>query len=188
MGKDKALLPYPGAPGDLPTTFLERLIAVLDSCCVEVLIVAQDQEQATRYAHAGAQIMLDAIPGGGPLVGLYSGLQAVSTPHSIVVAVDMPFVTPVLLSALLSRYQHDSILVPLVNGQPQVTLAIYPRSILPVIEERIRQGRRDLRSLLDGAPVRYIDGEELRSVDPALRSFVGINTPEELEHYRSRHW
>jgi molybdopterin-guanine dinucleotide biosynthesis protein A len=93
----------------------------------------------------------------------------------------MPFVTPALLSALLSRYQHDTILVPLVNSQPQVTLAIYPRSILPVIEERMRQGRRDLRSLLDDASVRYVDGEELRSADPALRSFAGINTPQDLE-------
>ena len=181
MGKDKALLPYPVAPGVPSTTFLEHLITVLGSCCSDVFIVARDQEQAARYSHTGAQIILDVIPGGGPLIGLYSGLRAVSTSHTIVIAVDMPFVTPAVLSFLLSRYQHDTMLVPLINGQPQVTLAIYPRSILPLVEGRIRQGRRDLRSLLDDVSVRYIDGEELRSVDPTLRSFTGINTPEELE-------
>jgi len=98
----------------------------------------------------------------------------------------MPFVTTQLLSCMFSRYQEDTILVPLVNGYPQVMLAIYPRSILPLIEERIEQGRRDLRCLLDDARVRYIEGEQLRIVDAELRSFTGINTPEEMQQAVSR--
>jgi molybdenum cofactor guanylyltransferase len=182
MGQDKALLPYPVPPGDPPRTFLEQLIHVLGYCCCEVLIAARDQEQAARYAHADAHIVLDSIPGGGPLVGLASGLRASITPSAVLVAVDMPFVTPAMLAYMLLHYQEDTLLVPLVNGHPQVTLAIYPRSILPLVEERIGQGRRDLRSLLDVAPVQYIDGEKLRVVDPALRSFVGVNTQEELRN------
>jgi len=178
MGADKALLPYPG--GDAPRSFLAQLIHTLDSCCSEVVIVVRDQEQASRYAHAGAEIVLDTLPGGGPLVGLASGLQAISTEHALLVAVDMPFVTSQLLAFMILHYQEGIMLVPLVNGHPQVTLAIYPHSILPIIEDLIGQGRRDLRSLLEVAPVSYIDGEELRVVDPQLRSFEKVNTPEEL--------
>ncbi|HEV2580986.1 MAG TPA: molybdenum cofactor guanylyltransferase [Ktedonobacteraceae bacterium] len=178
MGQDKALLPFPGA--DPPRTFLEELIRTLDYCCSEVFIVARDQEQASQYAFTDTEIVLDSIPGGGPLVGLASALQAVSTDYAVLVAVDMPFVTPQLLAFMILHYEDGKALVPLVNGHPQVTLAIYPRSILHIIDDLIRQGRRDLRSLLDAAPVRYIDGEELRMVDPALRSFVGVNTPEDL--------
>ena len=184
MGKDKALLPYPGNPAEPPTTFLEHLIAVLDYCCSEVFVVARNQEQASWYIHVDAQVVLDSIPAGGPLVGLYSGLQAISMPYAILAAVDMPFVTPAVLAHMLLHYRDDTILVPRVNGYPQVTLAIYPRSILPLIEDRMRQGRRDLRSLLDDARVRYIEGELLRAVDPALRSFVSINTPGELKNIR----
>jgi molybdenum cofactor guanylyltransferase len=182
MGRDKALLPYPGDAGEPPATFLEHLITVLEYCCSEVFVVVRDQEQASRYANVDAQIVLDSIPGGGPLVGLYSGLQAISMPYAMLAAVDMPFVTPALLASMLLHYQDDTVLVPLVNGNPQVALAIYPRSMLPLIEERIQQGRRDLRCLLDDARVRYIDGEQLRVVDPALRSFVGVNTPEEMRN------
>jgi molybdopterin-guanine dinucleotide biosynthesis protein A len=71
-----------------------------------------------------------------------------------------------------------------VNDVPQVLLAMYPRSILPFIEERIRQGRRDPRSLLEIAPLQYISEDRLRQVDPYLRSFIGVNTPEELEGLR----
>jgi molybdenum cofactor guanylyltransferase len=68
-----------------------------------------------------------------------------------------------------------------VNAVPQVLLALYPRTILPLIEERLQQGRRDLRCLLEVAPVQYIEEAELRKVDPELRSFVNLNTPEELK-------
>lgn len=189
MGRDKALLPYPGKPGDpgcagdlqKPWTFLDQLVHVLSACCSEVLIAARDGEQALRYAYTGTRIVLDSIPGGGPLVGLASGLQASSTPSALLVAVDMPFVAPQLLAFLFSLSQDGIMLVPRVNGHPQVTLAIYPRSILPLIDDLIRQGRRDLRSLLDAAPVRYIEEARLRALDPQLRSFTGINTPEEMQ-------
>lgn len=178
MGTDKALLPFPDPYAH--RSFLEQLIHVLEYCCSEVFIVARDQEQASQYAHAGAEIVLDTIPGGGPLIGLASGLQAIPTEYALLVAVDMPFVTSQLLAFMILHYQEGIMLVPLVNSHPQVTLAIYPRSILPIIEDLIRQSRRDLRSLLDVVPVSYIDGEELRLVDPQLRSFVRVNTPEEL--------
>jgi molybdopterin-guanine dinucleotide biosynthesis protein A len=191
MGQDKALLPFPGDPGHSsnparpgsmkkPGTFLEQLVCLLGACCAEVLIVARDREQAARYAYTGARIVLDSIPGGGPLVGLARGLQAIASPAAILAAVDMPFITSPMLAFLISHYQDGAMLVPVVNGHPQVTMAIYPRSILPFVEERIRQGRRDLRCLLDDAPVQYVDEAELRQVDPELRSFIGINTPEEL--------
>ena len=70
-------------------------------------------------------------------------------------------------------------LVPIVNAIPQVLFAVYPRAILPLIEERLQAGRRDPRSLLDIASVDYIDEAQLRGIDPQLRSFVNMNTPED---------
>jgi molybdopterin-guanine dinucleotide biosynthesis protein A len=113
-------------------------------------------------------------------MGLYSGLQAITTSHALVIAVDMPFVQPAVVRLLLSQPLDDALLVPIVNGFHQVLLAVYPRSILPAVAERLRAGRRDPRSLLEVARVRSIDEAQLRAVDPQLRSFVNINTPEEL--------
>ena len=61
MGKDKALLPYPGDPSE---TFLEHLVTVLGFCCSEVFVVARDEAQASLFAQVNAQILLDIIPGG----------------------------------------------------------------------------------------------------------------------------
>jgi molybdopterin-guanine dinucleotide biosynthesis protein A len=178
MGQNKALLP---APGRERITFVEHLAALLLPLCAETLLVTRDQAAAADYAMLqGTRIVTDLIPGGGPLMGLYSGLRATSTGHAIVLAVDMPFVQPAMLSYLLALPRQESIIVPVVNGVSQVLFAIYPRGILPIIEARLREGRRDPRSLLDVAPVEYLDEARLRQVEPTLRSFVGVNTPEEL--------
>jgi molybdopterin-guanine dinucleotide biosynthesis protein A len=178
MGKDKALLPL---PDNQSVTFVEHLASLLVACCAETLIVARDQPHASNYVFPGVHVTFDKIPGFGPLMGLYSGLSAIHTQYALVVAVDMPFIQPALLSFLLSQpLTIDTLLVPLVHNVPQVLLARYPRSVLPLMEGLIQQGRRDLRSLLEVAPVQYLEETQLRQVDPGLRSFININTPGEL--------
>lgn len=179
MGRDKALL---ALPGNQAVTFIEHLASLLIASCAETLIVARDQAHAPGYAFPGVRVICDKTPDYGPLMGLYSGLSAIHTQHALVVAVDMPFVQPAVLSFLLSQpLAPHTLLVPVVNNVPQVLLAVYPRSVLPLIEELIQQGRRDLRCLLEVAPVQYIEEAQLRQVDPQLRSFINVNTPEELQ-------
>jgi molybdopterin-guanine dinucleotide biosynthesis protein A len=179
MGRDKALLLL---PGNQAVTFIEHLASLLIASCTETLIVARDQAQASGYGFAGVRIISDKTPDHGPLMGLFSGLSAIHTQHALVVAVDMPFVQPAVLSFLLSQpLASHTLLVPLVHNVPQVLLAMYPRSVLPLIEELIQKGRRDLRCLLEVASVQYIEEVQLRQTDPQLRSFINFNTPEELQ-------
>ncbi len=176
MGQNKALLPH---PGNQSITFVEHLVSILTTLYLEVLIVTQNEAHTTGYTLPGVRVVFDQVPDHGPLMGLYSGLRAITTQRALVVAVDMPFVQPALLSFLLAQPLTESMLVPRVNDIPQVLLALYPRSIVPFIEECLRQGRRDPRSLLEIAPVQYIAEEQLRQVDAHLRSFINVNTPEE---------
>jgi|SRR5215469_4176804 len=177
MGQNKALLPHPGKQS---ITLVGHLTNILTTFCHEVLIVARNEAHSAGYTLPGVRVVFDRVPDHGPLMGIYSGLSAMTTQCALVVAVDMPFVQPALLAFLLAQPLTEAMLVPLVDDVPQVLLAVYPRSILPFIEERLRQGRRDPRSLLEIAPVQYIQEEQLRRVDPGLRSFINVNTPEEL--------
>jgi molybdopterin-guanine dinucleotide biosynthesis protein A len=177
MGQNKALLPH---PDNAQISFIGYLTAMLTSMCTEVLVVAHDATQAEEFARPGIGVVTDRVLDYGPLMGLYSGLSAIRTTHALVIAVDMPFVQPELVSFLLDQSLTDALLVPVVDNVPQVLLAVYPRTVLPLIEMHIQQGRRDLRSLLDVAPVQYIEEAQLRRVDPQLRSFVNVNTPEDL--------
>jgi molybdopterin-guanine dinucleotide biosynthesis protein A len=178
MGKNKALL---SLPGNQAVTFIGHLASLLLECCSETLVVARGQEDASEYMFPGVKVICDKISGIGPLMGLYSGMSTITTARAFVVAVDLPCVQPALLSFLLSEpLPADSMLVPLVDNVPQVLLAIYPLSVLPMIKEQILLGRRDVRCLLEVAPVRFVEEAQLRQIDPGLRSFLNVNTPEEL--------
>lgn len=185
MGRDKGLLSVPGCE---QVTFVEHLIGLLTALCNEVVLVTRDEDQATRYTeHLAAQeaspvrIVNDKVPAAGPLMGLYSGLSTLQASHALVTAVDMPFVQKDLLAFLLSYPLDDALLIPVVDNVPQVLLAVYPHTLLPMLETCLQSGRRDLRSLLEIAPVHYIEETLLRKVDPLLRSFVNMNTPDDLQ-------
>ncbi len=177
MGRDKASLPL---PDNTNTTFVEHLATLLIAQCSEVVLVVRNSTQAAPYKHLGISILTDETPDVGPLMGVYTGLHSIQASHALVMAVDMPFVQPEMIAFLLSQpHAENTLLVPVVNAIPQVLFAMYPRSILLEIEKRLHAGRRDPRSLLEVVPVRYIDEAQLRRIDPQLRSFVNVNTPED---------
>lgn len=180
MGRDKALLPL---PGDNQSTFISHQAALLAAFCDEVVLVARNEEQAAHCVLPGVTVVIDQVPEVGPLMGLYSGLRSMQATHALAVAVDMPFVQPALIAFLLSFPRDDALLVPVVDDVPQVLLSVYPRSLLPTIETCLHAGERGPRALLKAARVRYIEEEQLRQVDPQLRSFVNLNTPQDLVNY-----
>ena len=182
MGRNKALLPL---PSNAAVTFVEHLATLLLAQCSEVLLVVGDTQQASLYKDTGLSIVMDETPNSGPLMGLYSGLRAIQATHALVVAVDMPFVLPEMIAFLLSQPSDERLLVPVIDNVPQVLCAVYPRSLLPLIEECLRVGRRDPRSLLKVAPVYFLEEAQLRAVDPQLRSFTNVNTPEEYSYEKS---
>lgn len=189
MGRDKALLPL---PDNFQVTFVQHLTTLLTAYCREVVLVVRDAAQSTAYQTLLSDtphicIVTDAIPDTGPLMGLYSGLRAVTADHALVVAVDMPYVQPEMIAFLLSQPLGDAILMPLVDAIPQVLLAVYPRAALPMIKRCLDEGRRDPRALLSRIPIDYVDEPRLRAVDQTLRSFVNINTPEELSEQNHLH-
>jgi len=184
MGSDKALLSVPGR-GQM--TFVAHLTGLLTAFCSEVVLVTRDEDQAAKYIkHLATQeagsvrVVSDKVPAAGPLMGLYSGLNAIHASHALVMAVDMPFVHKDMLAFLLSYPLNEALLVPVVDDISQVLLSVYPRAILPTLETCLLNGQRDLYSLLKIVPVQYIEETQLRKVDPLLRSFVNVNRPDDL--------
>jgi molybdenum cofactor guanylyltransferase len=181
MGSDKALLSVPGRG---QVTFVAHLSSLLITLCSEVVLVTRDEDQAAKYIRhlatqeaSSVRVISDKVPAAGPLMGLYSGLQAIHVSHALVMAVDMPFVHKDMLAFLLSYPLDEALLVPVVDDIPQVLLSVYPRTILSTLETCLLNGQHDLRSLLKIVPVQYIEETQLRKVDPLLRSFVNVNMP-----------
>jgi molybdopterin-guanine dinucleotide biosynthesis protein A len=178
MGRDKATLAF----GDLPLlTWIVRRVGLV---CSQVIVVARE---AGAYQDCGAMVIADRLAGEGPLVGLHAGLLAAETEYAAAVACDLPFVEPALLAGLIDCSPGWSAVVPEALGNVHPICAVYHRSVGQNAEAILRAGGGSLRRLLadPALRVRVLPEEELREWDPALRSFMNLNTPEDYEAARA---
>lgn len=171
MGRDKATLLYEGVP------LLDRVVGILGAVTPGVIVVTASEE---CYAPLGAYVVYDEYPGAGPLGGLVTGLKAAGRGAHIVVACDMPLLQPELLRLLLERLGSADAAVPRIAGQPEPLCAVYSATSVPALEAAVAEGELAVHKALDRIRVRYVEEEELRSVDPELISFTNLNQPEDL--------
>ena len=173
IGKDKGGLKLGGMP--LAQRALQRLSALFE----EVIYVTNDP--MTAPATANIKLAKDDIPHLGPLGGILAGLRASRAPRAFVVGYDMPFVSPALVRFLVARDPGADIVVPRSAGRFEPLHAVYSRNCVPVIAERLAAGDRRIIGFYDRVNVTVVDEEELREVDPELRSFFNINTLDDLQ-------
>lgn len=185
MGQLKALLPTPdGTP--LIRRVAARLLPLAQTC----IVIANDLAICAAVAPLTNLCIPDAYANSGPLGGLATGMEQLDG-WAICVACDMPLVNPdlfrLLITLALETDAHDDprwdAVVPQVDGRPQPLHALYHRRCLPAIMERLSAGQRRMDSFLTDVRVRRVAEDEVIPLDPGLRSFSNINTPEEWQAY-----
>jgi molybdenum cofactor guanylyltransferase len=175
MGRDKASLMLS------EQTLLQRVIATMQQIFPEVIISVRQPRPEIDLPQVCDEQPNEGMPGAGPLAGLVAGLSTVTTPWAFVVACDMPFVEPAvveLLGKFRSTYQA---VVPVVQGHPQPLAAFYANSCLAVMRESLTTQDKSLRGVLRMLDVCYVDQAGLQDADPQLRSFVDLDTPQDVE-------
>lgn len=144
----------------------------------EVLVASRDP---AAVAGLPARLVADPFGASGPLAGIAAGLAASTDAHNLVVACDMPFVSPALgrhLMTILAR-GYDAA-VPCPNGWPEPTFAAYARSCLPAIERRTAAGQFKVTGFYDDVRTYRLAEAELARYGPRELCFLNINTPEDL--------
>jgi molybdopterin-guanine dinucleotide biosynthesis protein A len=71
--------------------------------------------------------------------------------------------------------------VPRVDRQAESVCALYARTLASRIEALLDADERSIKALLAATNVRYVGHDELLAVDPELRSFRNLNTPEDYQ-------
>ncbi len=168
MGADKATLPF-GAG-----TLLTRVVGVAQAVAGQVVVVGHPRQPLPD----SVRVERDAVEGRGPLAGLATGLSVVEAGRALVLACDMPLLVPGLLQQLLELAGDFDACVPVVDGVPMPTCAVYATRVRPRAQAVLTSGRRSMRALLDQVSVRWVHAEQLRVADPDLISFWDCNTPE----------
>jgi molybdopterin-guanine dinucleotide biosynthesis protein A len=91
FGEDKALFTVDGEP------LIQRPIACLEALCGSVAIVAK---HPATYAPFGVSVVQDGYEQQMPHVGVLTALEAAETEWSVVLACDMPSITPDVVQTL----------------------------------------------------------------------------------------
>src|ERR1017187_531401 len=140
MGRDKALLRYWGVP------LVVRAAAAVAEAVGSVTIVGDP----SVYGHFGWPALADTNPELGPVGGLLTALEHTRSEWNIIVACDMPDVSPGLLRELIQKTvrSRKRCVAPLIDGEFEPLCAVYRRSALDEVRAAIAARHLKMRDLL----------------------------------------
>jgi molybdopterin-guanine dinucleotide biosynthesis protein A len=173
LGQDKRFLVLNGR------SCLQRVLDAYRGIFEDVLIVADTKKP---FPDMGVRIVEDLIPGMATLGGLYTGLQYAQGEQVFAAAVDMPCLSPGTIHIVLQQADQGDIVIPELAGQLQPMHAVYSKACLPYIKRLLDQSCFKVQELcnIPELNVHRIPQSAFQVVDPELRSFFNINTPEDL--------
>ena len=171
MGKNKAFLEINGRR--LIDRTKDLFLEVFD----EVLLVTNSPRE---YVDLNLRMVADLIPDKGSLGGIYTGLFHSSHARAFVAACDMPFLNRSLIQHLIQRAPNFDIVIPKTDDGFQPLHAVYSQNCLPFMEELLRQNNLKIIDFFRRVEVCEVPMEEILPLDPDLRAFLNINTPEDF--------
>ena len=175
MGRDKAHLPLEGVAA------ATRLASMLGDLFEEVLLVGGDSPP-----DAPGRTVPDPEGPRSALRGLVGALEAASAERVLVVATDLMTLSTPLLLALLAFPEADAV-VPRSGARVHPLCALYRREpVRSLARQRLADGELALMGLLEEVRVSYLDGSDLRAVDPDGSALFNVTTPNEFEQLRKR--
>ncbi|TAK32129.1 MAG: molybdenum cofactor guanylyltransferase [Chloroflexota bacterium] len=175
LGTNKALVEVGGR------AILQRVAERVQPVSVETLLVVNTEEEVSLYGKVGAwRTVVDAFPDGGALGGVYTGVQAAKTDHSLVVGCDMPFLNHDLLAYIVEGSERYDVVIPRLDDVLEPLHAIYATTCLTPMRTLLLAHDRQIIKFLPQVKVRYVEQNEVERFDPRLLSFFNVNTREDL--------
>jgi molybdenum cofactor guanylyltransferase len=174
-GRDKSALAVGTA------TILDRQISVLRAITPHIQIVGGDR---LRGQGCGVPVVADRMAGAGALGGLYTALVEAECDQVLVIACDMPYLTPPFLSYLAAAGAGVEAAVPDDGERLHPLCASYARGVAGRIERRLARGERRVIDALADMEIRRLGADELAPFDPEGRLLLNVNTPADYERAR----
>jgi molybdopterin-guanine dinucleotide biosynthesis protein A len=192
---DKALADLNGKP--LLVHAVENVSSVVD----EIIVCVNDEERKKRYSEVlapngfgGVKLVADEkFDGlGGPIIAILTGLKSTDADYCLTVPADMPMLKPQVADYMFSKIEDSLVVVPMwPSGRLETLIMLLKRQqILNVTATLIQLCRsRPLDIIRAASKTLLINpaSSEIRMLDPEMKSFVNINSPQDLIALQARH-
>jgi molybdopterin-guanine dinucleotide biosynthesis protein A len=177
--REKALFDINGRT--LIELIIERLQIVVDSIIISVRDRAQGEligaalSRRYRFAYDDRRNL-------GPISGILSGLSECEDEYCFISACDMPFINANVVDLLFEKSKNYDAAIPRwEDGFLEPLHAVY--RCAPMIhetKEAIGRGEKIILAPVFKMNVNYVPVNEIRKLDPDLRTFININTFEDI--------
>lgn len=170
MGRDKAALPLAGV------ACATRIARRLDALFEDVLLVGGDPPR-----DAPGRRVPDADGPRCALRGVVGALEAAREDRVLLLATDLPLVTPALLLALVAWPEADAVVCRDASGRRQPLCGVYRRdAALPAARERLAGTSLALADWLDALAPSELPPDVTAQFDPQGHALTNLNTPDDL--------
>lgn len=158
---------------------IERILTAYGKLFENIVISTNSPDVYFRY---GVMMAGDVLDRRGPMTGILSSMIACEDEWFFVTACDMPFVNEKLVRRIISvKDKKADAVIPLYNKEPQPLPGRYHRRLIERLYGNIMNDRKGMKLFLNEIETRYIDERAVREIDPHGKSFININTINDLE-------
>ncbi len=191
--REKALIDINGRP--LISFVIEALENVVDNIIISVrdrtqgellgFLPLMNPSKKDRYlwVHQTCRFAYDEHKNMGPIAGILAGLEECEDEYCFIAACDMPFINGKVVELLFQKCKNYDAAIPRwEDGFLEPLHAVY--RCKPMIREAkcaIEKGETIILAPVFKLNVNYVGIDEIKKFDPELKTFMNINTHEEIQ-------
>jgi molybdopterin-guanine dinucleotide biosynthesis protein A len=190
---DKALVRLLGKP------LLIHAVVNVREVVEEVVVCVNNENRKVQYSEIlrnhgleNVRILVDEPCShfGGPIVGILTGLKATNADYCFTLPSDMPFLQQKVINHMFNSAKDTRVVVPMwPNGRLEtLTMVLKKPEALEIAKTLCMLGRPRSDDIIRGALnvllISIVD--EIRAFDPELKSFININSQEDLSRLQPR--
>ncbi|MGD8799790.1 MAG: molybdenum cofactor guanylyltransferase, partial [Desulfobacterales bacterium] len=171
-GTEKALLRVGGK------RILDRIYTIYRELFEEIILVSNHPE---KFLEWDLLIVSDLFPIRSSLTGIHAGLFYSSNPYAFISACDTPFLKKEMVESVINRIEAQiDIVMPETSAGFEPLCAAYSKRCLEAAQNHLEREKLKITKTFRKSRIKTISEKVLRKIDPELRSFFNINTPEDL--------
>ena len=172
-GTEKALLRVGGV------RILDRIYEIYSELFEEIILVTNDPQ---KFLEWDLLIVSDLFPIRSSLTGIHAGLFYMTSPFAFISACDTPFLKKEMIETVIGKIEAQiDIVMPETAAGFEPLCAVYSKRCLNPAQHHLEQEKLKVIKAFRKSRIKTISEKVLCGIDPDLRSFFNINTPDDLQ-------